>query len=105
MQFLRRAKRPASDREWIRLQAWLDALIADPGDERPMADPFREDWMRIWHAEGLTPEEWAARNAQDLLCFSGGEYRYADPAVNRWVQRLVAILFTDEAVDACRRHS
>jgi len=54
--------------------------------------------------EGVSPEEWAARHAQDLVCFSGGEYCYADPLLDAWVQRLDAILFMPGAVDACRRH-
>jgi hypothetical protein len=104
IKFLRRKRRPVDDEEWLRFQASLDERLANAPDDRRQAYPFYEERMRTWRSEGLSPEEWAARNAQNLLCFSGGQYCYSDPSLDAWVRRLDTILFTHGAVDACRRH-
>ena len=85
--------------EWDSLDAMLAAYVvaADHSTRRP-ADSGHEERMRDWMNEGLSPEEWAARHAQDLASFSGGEYRHADPLLDAWVQRLDAILFMPGAV-------
>lgn len=44
-------------------------------------------------SEGLSPEEFAARNSHTILCFSLDECRYADPALDAWISRLGSILF------------
>ena len=90
--------------EWDALEAAVDARLLADGSARRPADLGYEERMRGWMSEGLCPEEWAARNAQDLGCFSGGELTYSDASLDAWVQRLDAILFMPGAVDACRRH-
>jgi hypothetical protein len=50
-------------------------------DERPLADPGRASMAAILFSEGLSPEEYAARYAHTIYCFSLGECRYADPAL------------------------
>ena len=91
--------------EWDSLDTMLAAHVvaADHSTRRP-ADPGYEAWMRDLMNEGLSPEEWAARHAQDIASFSGGEYHYPDPLLDAWVQRLDAILFMSGAVAVCRRH-
>ena len=90
--------------DWDTLRGAIDARLSADNARRPPSDAGYEEWMRGWVSEGLCPEEWAARHAQDLICFSGGECRYSDPALDAWVRRLDAILLTHGAVDACRRH-
>ena len=51
----------------------------------------------------MTPAEWAARHAQDILMWSGADYRYRDPEVDRWIQELGRVLFTAGAVKEARR--
>jgi hypothetical protein len=61
--------------------------------ERPPADAGREDFAKKMVAEGYSPEEYAARFAHGWLCFSFGEVRFSDPAVDAWIQRFNDILF------------
>ncbi len=90
--------------DWDELEALLaEARTPDP-DSRPLADPFREKVMRREFDKGLSPEEYAARWAQGIISFSMDQYRYEDPILDAWVQRLGTILFTRGAVMACRRH-
>jgi hypothetical protein len=42
--------------------------------------------------EGLSPEEYAARYSHGILCFSLGDLRYADSALDSWMQRFNDIL-------------
>jgi len=59
----------------------------------PMADPGRErDAMELFPIT-QTPEEYAARNAHLWISFSFADYRYRDPALNTWIQRLGDIFF------------
>ena len=39
-------------------------------------------------SEGLSPEEFAARHAHTVLCFSLDECRDTDPALDAWIARL-----------------
>ncbi|HYM59457.1 MAG TPA: hypothetical protein VEZ11_01050, partial [Thermoanaerobaculia bacterium] len=41
----------------------------------------------------MSPDEYAARHAHQWYCFSFDDYRYSDPGLDRWVQRLGDILF------------
>jgi len=62
----------------------------------PIADPGREaDARRIFPFD-MSPDEYAARHAHEWYCFSFDDYRYADPAMERWIQRLGDILFRRE---------
>jgi hypothetical protein len=51
----------------------------------------------------LSPEEYAARHAHLLGCFSFHLYRYRDPALGVWVRRLGEILTTEGEVERCRQ--
>lgn len=63
-------------------------------DDLPLADPGRERDAREWFPIGkMSPEEYAAREGHRWYCFSFDDYRYADPEVDRWIQRLGDILF------------
>ena len=64
--------------------------------ELPMADPGRERDAREMFPLDMSPEEYAARHAQDWICFSFDDYRYADARLDSWIQRLGDILFRRE---------
>jgi hypothetical protein len=59
----------------------------------PLADAGRERDARELFPLAQTPEEYAARNAHKWYCFSFDDYRYGDPALTAWLQRLGDILF------------
>ena len=61
--------------------------------ERPPADAGREEFAKRMVAEGFSPEEYAARFGHGWYCFSFGEVRFSDPAVDAWIQRFNDILF------------
>ena len=60
--------------------------------ERPLADPSRAEFAASLYAEGLSPEEYAARYAHTIGCSSLGDLRYEDPALDAWIQHLHDIL-------------
>jgi hypothetical protein len=64
--------------------------------ELPMADAGLEAYARRLFSLDLTPDEYAARHAQDWGCFSMDEYRYSDPRLEAWVHRLGDIFFKRE---------
>jgi hypothetical protein len=51
----------------------------------------------------LSPEEYVARHAHALGCFSFHFYRYRDPALGAWVRRVGELLSTEDEVERCRR--
>ncbi|MCA9674787.1 MAG: hypothetical protein H6709_04100 [Kofleriaceae bacterium] len=51
----------------------------------------------------MSPEEYAARNAADILVFSLADYRYRDADLDRWMVRLQEILCDWTVVNECRR--
>jgi hypothetical protein len=51
----------------------------------------------------LSPEEYAARHAHLLGCFSLHFYHYRDPTLGTWVRRLGEILSTEGEVERCRQ--
>jgi len=51
----------------------------------------------------MPPEEYAARHAHLLGCFSFHLYRYRDPALGAWVRRLGEILSTEGEVERCQQ--
>jgi hypothetical protein len=59
----------------------------------PMADPERERTAKELFPITQSPEEYAARNAHLWVSFSFDDYRYQDPLLNTWIQRLGDILF------------
>jgi len=59
----------------------------------PMADPERERTATELFPVTQSPEEYAARNAHLWVSFSFDDYRYRDPVLNTWIQRLGDIFF------------
>ena len=51
----------------------------------------------------MSPEEYAARHAHALGCFSFHLYRYRDPALGAWVRRVGQILSTEGEVERCQQ--
>src|SRR5580700_742845 len=52
----------------------------------------------------LSPEEYVARHAHALGCFSFHFYSYRDPALGDWVRRVVGeILSTEGEVERCQK--
>lgn len=74
------------------------------------SDPSLEegDWIvrQLFSPEELrmSPEEYAARQAHLWGCFSLHRYRYSDPALAHWINRLADILASGEEIERCRRH-
>lgn len=62
----------------------------------PMAPPDCEELVSAMRAEGFSAEEYAARFAHTIYCFSLGDYRYRDSASDAWIRKLAAILFRQE---------
>jgi hypothetical protein len=88
---------------WDELQRILDA--AEPYlDRRPASRSNYQEIVGAWYAEGLSPEEWAARHGHELVVSSFSDYEFDDPLLDAWSQRLATLLFTAGAVDVCRRH-
>ena len=69
-------------------------------DDLPLADPGREADARRMFPLDISPEEYAARHAHEWYCFSFDDFRYRDPAVERWIHRLGDILFRREGAPA-----
>jgi hypothetical protein len=51
----------------------------------------------------MSPEEYTARHAHALGCFSFHFYRYRDPALGAWVRRVGEILATEGEVERCQQ--
>ena len=69
-----------------------------PADRRKPADSRYEEQAAKMMAEGWSPEEYAARCAHQILCFSMDDCRYQDPVVDAWISRLGDILFRRNGV-------
>jgi hypothetical protein len=69
-----------------------DAFLPDDLEQRSTADARHTEHVREWMDEGLSPEEWVARNSDYLLADDSDRFRYADPALDDWVHRVFAIL-------------
>lgn len=67
-------------------------------DDRPLATPAYEAYARELFPLTMSPEEYVARYADRWMCFSFDDYRYSDPVLDRWIQRLGDILFRRGAV-------
>ena len=80
-----------------------------PGTPISSASQFNEegDWIaqQFFSPEDLrmSPEEYAARHAHALGCFSFHLYRYRDPALGGWVRRVGEILEKEGEVERCRQ--
>jgi hypothetical protein len=72
-------------------------------------DRFAEegDWIaqQFFSPEDLrmSPEEYVARHAHSLGCFSFHFYRYRDATLGAWVRRVGEILSTEQEVEQCRQ--
>jgi hypothetical protein len=79
-----------------------------PGTRISSHGRFKEegDWIaqQFFSPEDLrmSPEEYAARHAHALGCFSLHLYRYHDPALGAWVRRVGEILATEGEIERCR---
>src|ERR1700722_37091 len=79
-----------------------------PNTPTSSASSFNEegDWIaqQFFSPEDrrLSPEEYVARHAHALGCFSFHFYRYRDPALGTWVRRVGEILSTEGEVERCR---
>jgi hypothetical protein len=51
----------------------------------------------------MSPEEYAARHAHLLGCFSLHFYRYRDPVLSAWVRRLAEIHSSEDEIERCRQ--
>jgi hypothetical protein len=75
----------------------------DPPD-RPRADPERERFAReFFPTDSMSADEYAARHAADMACFSCDEFTYEDATLDAWIQRLGAILRDPQLLDECRK--
>src|SRR5947208_15223320 len=65
------------------------------------------DWIvqQFFSPEDLrmSPEEYVARHAHALGCFSFHFYRYRDPTLGAWVRRVGELLSSEEEVERCRQ--
>jgi len=50
----------------------------------------------------ISPEEYAARQAHDWMCFSYHLHRFRDPVLGAWVRRFGEILSDVDQVKKCR---
>lgn len=50
----------------------------------------------------MSPEEYAARYSADWFCFSFNRYRYRDPELCRWIQRLGEIFSSPKLLVKCK---
>lgn len=50
----------------------------------------------------MSPEEYAARYSEDWFCFSFNRYRYRDPELNIWIQRLGEIFANSQLLAKCK---
>jgi len=72
----------------------FDAVDAGAdGTARPLAEPGVDAQARRMMADGVSPEEYAARWGHTMAAFSMDEFSYREPEVEQWVHRLGAILF------------
>ncbi len=79
--------------------------------ETPISSDSRFDEEGDWMARQffspedlrLSPEEYVARHAHALGCFSFHFYRYRDPALGAWVRRVAELLSTEGEVERCRQ--
>lgn len=64
-----------------------------PFDHLPLADPGREAHALALFRLDMTPEEYAARFGHEFALFSFDDFRYTEPGLTEWVQRLGDIFF------------
>jgi hypothetical protein len=79
------------------------------------AMPAAEDWSWAFDREAdadieahfpwgeMTPEEYAARHAHQIGCYSLDRMRYRDPAIGCWAVRLGEVLARPAELERARR--
>jgi len=82
-------------------------MTIDPAASSHNQLPEEGDWIAqqfFSPAElRMSPEEYAARHAHALGCFSFHFYHYRDPTLGAWVRRVGEILATEGEVERCRQ--
>ena len=76
-------------------------MLSSNESELPQAPDRLERAAHRLIAIGLSPEEYAGRRGANILIFSLHKYRYRDPEVNTYVQRLGYILSMPELRTQC----
>ncbi len=72
--------------------------------DRPLASPQAEQELREhFPFQTMSPEEYAARNAADIACFSLDRFRYADRELDSWIQRVAEFVSDWTLVNECRK--
>jgi hypothetical protein len=59
----------------------------------PLATVSMENTVQEMMSCGLSPDEYAARWAHNIYCFSLDQYRYRDVVLQAWIHTLGVILF------------
>ena len=84
--------------------------MSEKGPPLPSPDPRydaeADDIVPMFFSAGdlrMSPEEYAARRAQDWGCFALHLYRYRDATLSAWMRRLGEILFDEGEVERCRQ--
>ena len=71
-------------------------------NERRPAYRDLEEFAASLRDSGLSAEEWAARYAHTVGASSLDQYRYADPELDEWIQRLHSVLWSPELLKRFR---
>ncbi|MFI5178112.1 MAG: putative quinol monooxygenase [Vicinamibacterales bacterium] len=82
-----------AEREIGRFTAMTGPAPPDEAPARRPATPEMAARARRMMADGVTPEEFAARWSHTIATFSMDEFTYTEPEVHEWIHRLGAILF------------
>jgi heme-degrading monooxygenase HmoA len=82
-----------AEREIGRFTAVSGTAQADAEPTLRPATPEMQARARRMMADGITPEEFAARWSHTMAAFSMDEFSYHEPEVEEWIHRLGAILF------------
>lgn len=74
---------------------------SDIPSERPLARAGAEEHVRRLMTEGLSADEFAAKNGRRILVWSYGYYRFRDSEVEQWAHRVSEVLFTPGLLGIC----
>jgi hypothetical protein len=80
-----------------------DDRLNGSNKEKKLASLDYEQWARELFPLTLSPEEYAARESHNFMCFSFDEYCYRDKQLDQWIQRFAEILHTPGRCDRDRR--
>jgi hypothetical protein len=77
------------------IEPFHDPFMHKYMDQYPPAPPSRVAFaLSVLPYRQMSPEEYAAREGRNWLCFSFGDYVYNDAVLNEWIHTLDDILFT-----------